>query len=597
VAALDFASLLGRSDAVIVVPPFASVNQPMLGPHLLQACARAAGFEVRIAYANLALAGAIGEEEYVGISRAPVAGLLGERFFARSAHGLPPLGGTECLEDLYPGINLAMAAALEQTAVQWMSDLAGALADLDAKIVGCSTMFAQTTASTAILKNLKRLRPDVITIIGGANCEGEMAEGIRQLCADIDYVFSGESEASFLKFLKDVRIGCLPPRGDLRGNPCADLDALPTPDFGEFFEQFHAFLPQSDRVREGKLALPYESSRGCRWGEKHVCRFCGLSREKAAFRAKSVDRTLREIHDLSERHPSARLAIFDSYGPEERLRILLPRLASELPGRCVVSQQKADLGLSTVAAIQKAGFAHILAGVESLSDSLLQRMGNGGSVRAGIAVLRYARSVGLRVAWNLLYGFPGDEAAEYEETLLRAAWLHHLQPPVGLVPMSLERFSPYFEKAAAFGITNVRPLPSYAAVVPAGFDAAQIAWHFEADFRSQSREDPDLVRRLAEEVETWRTAWAPDRSPPALEVTSISEDRFLLLDTRDLPDTEPFAFLTRRQASLILAGPTDDSEDEVQRAVDRKAVIRVDSEVLPLATAAPELIEQFEARP
>jgi hypothetical protein len=48
---------------------------------------------------------------------------------------------------------------------------------------------------------------------------------------------------------------------------------------------------------------------------------------------------------------------------------------------------------------------------------------------------------------------------------------------------------------------------------------------------------------------------------------------------------------------LVLAGPTDDSEDEVQRAVDRKAVIRVDSEVLPLATAAPELIEQFEARP
>ena len=50
-----------QGDALIIVPPFAALERPALGPHLLQACAKAAGFEVRILYANLLLAAEIGE--------------------------------------------------------------------------------------------------------------------------------------------------------------------------------------------------------------------------------------------------------------------------------------------------------------------------------------------------------------------------------------------------------------------------------------------------------------------------------------------------------------------------------------------------------
>jgi hypothetical protein len=40
-------------DALILVPPFFELRYPSLGAHVLQACARAAGFRVRVFYANL----------------------------------------------------------------------------------------------------------------------------------------------------------------------------------------------------------------------------------------------------------------------------------------------------------------------------------------------------------------------------------------------------------------------------------------------------------------------------------------------------------------------------------------------------------------
>ena len=49
--------LLGTDcDAVLMVPPVASLYRPSLGVHLLQAAAEQAGLRVRILYANLLFA-------------------------------------------------------------------------------------------------------------------------------------------------------------------------------------------------------------------------------------------------------------------------------------------------------------------------------------------------------------------------------------------------------------------------------------------------------------------------------------------------------------------------------------------------------------
>ncbi len=78
-------------DALIIVPPFARLNVPALGVHILQACAREAGFRVSVLYANLHLASVIGVSNYIAMCT-PIAAFMGERFFAASAFELPPLG-------------------------------------------------------------------------------------------------------------------------------------------------------------------------------------------------------------------------------------------------------------------------------------------------------------------------------------------------------------------------------------------------------------------------------------------------------------------------------------------------------------------------
>ena len=74
----------------------------------------------------------------------------------------------------------------------------------------------------------------------------------------------------------------------------------------------------------------------------------------------------------------------------------------------------------------------------------------------------------------------------------------------------------------------------------------------------------------------------------------ITGEQFLLHDTRGIPGTLEIQFLTREQASVALAGARDHSET-VDWALQRRLLARIDSGLVPLATAEPDLIEEFEA--
>src|SRR5262249_26336228 len=81
-----------QADVLIIVPPFASLYIPSLAAHTLQACARASGCRVDVLYANVLLAGWIGERAYNRVAWQPIGPLAAERLFARWAFDMPPLG-------------------------------------------------------------------------------------------------------------------------------------------------------------------------------------------------------------------------------------------------------------------------------------------------------------------------------------------------------------------------------------------------------------------------------------------------------------------------------------------------------------------------
>ena len=602
----DISDFLREGDALIIVPPFAGLDRPSLAAHLLQACAARSGVRVRVLYASLLLGAEIGEINYEAVCYAPSGALLGERFFAAAAYGLPPFGNDSGYQTYFERpterregevqVDLAELQRLEPKGRGWADAVGTAVAERGYKVVGCTTTFEQTAASVALLGRVKRARPRTLTVIGGANCEGEMARGILSLGAPIDYVFSGESEVTFPDFVRQVLSGRRPRRRVVEGRPCMDLDALPTPDFSEFYEQFERLIPDSALAANEMILLPYESSRGCWWGEKHHCTFCGLNAQTMAHREKSPDRVIEELRLLLDKHPTRKVCVVDNIMPRSYFKTLLPRLAAEVPGLRAFYEEKANLSLDNVLALKEAGVTEIQPGIEALSTPLLKLMDKGVSARQNVALLRYARAAGVNLTWNLLYAFPGDRPEDYEQTLALVPLLRHLAPPGGLSHLSIDRFSPYFDYPERYGITNLRPMRSYASVLPPGADVSKVAYHFVGDYRSGSREATELMDRLTAEVDHWMTLWrSDDEALPALAISPLGDDAFLLVDTRGLEGTEEIQFLSREQAAVALTGAGLGEREEVEWALEAKLVVELDSCFVPLATADPSLLREFEA--
>jgi hypothetical protein len=127
--------------------------------------------------------------------------------------------------------------------------------------------------------------------------------------------------------------------------------------------------------------------------------------------------------------------------------------------------------------------------------------------------LRWARYYGISVGWNILWGFPGETAADYAAQTAAIPALYHLQPPASADRVWLERFSPMFTQPSRFPMRWRRPEASYRQVYPSTMDLERIAYFFE--YELEGALDPAAYEPLRAEVARWSTAWEAD-SPPIL---------------------------------------------------------------------------------
>jgi ribosomal peptide maturation radical SAM protein 1 len=567
---------------------------------------------VQVLYANLLFASLIGEKAYARICDAPGEAYAGERFFARCAFGLPPLGrrarrmfepgwrmGPNKDWEIAPDasgddglkpLTLPELRRLERYAKGFVEVVARAVSERYYRIVGCTTTFAQTAASVALLNRIKALSKGTTTILGGANCEGEMAKGIASLPSGIDHVFSGESEATFPQFVLATLAGLCPAGRTFLGEPCRDLDALPTPTFVEFYAQRRRFHTPAG-VPTSQTEIPYETSRGCWWGEKHHCTFCGLSGETIAFRQKSPDRVIQDLRTLLDTHPTRKVLMVDNIMPHAYFRLLLPRLASEIPGHSIYYEVKANLSLSQVLALKRAGITSIQPGIESLSSSLLTLMNKGIQARQNLMLLRYARATGIHVDWFLLWGFPEDQIEAYKETLSILPLLHHLQPPLVMGHLSIDRFSPYFCRPRDFGIHDIKPPAGCYDWLPRQADPRGIECHFTAEYPCGSHDHVEVIRRMWLAMKRWQAAWKGKRGAPDEELRLFRRRRsYVLVDTRRLRKKQRSYPLDEKGASMLLnARPYSGSELEAW-ALNEKLALIMDGWFVPLAVADPRIL-------
>lgn len=358
----------------------------------------------------------------------------------------------------------------------------------DYRIVGFSSTFAQSLASLWLARAIKSANPDVRIVFGGANVDGTMGAALLDSFEFVDDVLQGEADASFPSYVGEILSGNLAPAVSgivtrtqggraqrmLPATPVTDLDALPIPDFADFFAQLPASWSR-DRVM-----LPFETSRGCWWGAKSHCIFCGLNAEAMQYRSKTGDRAIGEVDALIDRWGVRRLWAVDNILPRDYFSTFLP----QLPSRDVelFYETKSNLQQWQVAGLAAAGVTQIQPGVESLNTRLLGLMKKGVSRHRNIQLLRWCQTHLVDPLWFYLYGFPGDLAEDYHEDANIMARLVHLPPPRSINPVTVDRFSPLYTEQKLRGGMVLRQQSEHRQAF-SGLDEEQsdaLCYHFEA---------------------------------------------------------------------------------------------------------------------
>ncbi|MBI2897403.1 MAG: RiPP maturation radical SAM protein 1 [Deltaproteobacteria bacterium] len=514
----------------LVAMPFSRWETPSIQVALLEAIAAAHGYPATSFHFNLDFAAEIGPDVFSAISLAR-AHLLGDWLFARAAFGaLAPDEQDSFLElaSEHDDRRLGFVGVTREKLRQIRHEVVPAFVDrlarevpwADFRVVGFTSTFQQNAASFALAAAIKRRHPSVVTVFGGVNFEAEMGRELVRTIDCIDLAVVGEGDTAFPELLDALREGRDPAdvagvvlrRGGavtpLRRRPPTRLDDLPVPDYAEYFERSRRLgLLRDDRA----VRVPFESSRGCWWGQKHPCTFCGQNVHQLRYRSKSPARVASEVRALASLHAGVHLEVVDSILDMSYFRDLLPRLAAESHGASLSVEVKANLSRVQIGLLRDAGAICLQPGIESLSAHVLELMQKGVTPSQNVNTLRWARYFGLEVAWNVLWGFPGETEDDYREQAALIPLLRHLEPPGGNGRFWMARFSPVFADRSRFGATLVRPAPAYSRVYPRGVDLEKVAYFFDHAF--EDRLPDSTYDRTKVRIEAWRAAWQRDRRP------------------------------------------------------------------------------------
>lgn len=574
------------SRVLLLQMPFGSLRFPSLSLSLLKASLLQAGYGCEIRYLNHDFAALIGAPAYETISDlVPQMHLLGELVFAptlfSSRYDLQQLRRPQPEVPPIPDWLVARLPWISAMAEQF---LRRALAEIPwslYRLVGFGSMFQQVVPALALARRLKAAGGPPV-ILGGPNCEGEMGLALHRCFPWLDFVCQDEGERLIVDLMRHLTgggvalesIGGLISRAGERSvvhpanDPVSDLDELPVPEYRDWLAQLRRSDPT---IAADSLKLPIETSRGCWYGAKAHCVFCGLNGQTMAFRSKSPQRVVDELTGLAE-HGIRSVFAVDNILDFRYFKTLLPEL-SRLPQPMEIFYEvKSNLGRSQIELLAAAGIKAIQPGIESLSTSVLDLMHKGVTALQNVRLLKWCAEHGIEVVWNFLYGVPGEEPAAYERMAELVSILTHLPPPAGgCAPLRLDRFSPMFVRPQDFGIDNIRPASAYRRVFPLPeADLRQLAYYFDYDHPNRLTRERYL-EPLQLAVESWRA------SHSSAAFTAIDHGEAL-----ELADSRPRAKARRAIARGI--------ERQVLLACDAGASLRRLRTRLPQAADAVERV-------
>ncbi|MBK9991305.1 MAG: DUF4080 domain-containing protein [Verrucomicrobia bacterium] len=149
------------------------------------------------------------------------------------------------------------------------------------RIVGLGVYIWNVTLTTELVAILKKIRPDVIVVLGGPEVSYESDQ--QEIVRLADYTITGEGDLAFAELCRQILAGTPPPQ---------KIIAAPLPDFGKLALPYDEY--NADDIAHRLIYV--EASRGCPFS----CEFC-LSSLDIPVRQAPIDTFLATLERLLAR--------------------------------------------------------------------------------------------------------------------------------------------------------------------------------------------------------------------------------------------------------------------------------------------------------
>lgn len=160
-------------------------------------------------------------------------------------------------------------------------DIAEALLAREPKILGFGVYIWNVTETTEVIAAIKRVRPEVIVILGGPEVSYETES--QEIVALANYVITGEADLKFAEVCRQLLTG---------EKPATKIMAAPLPEFSKLELPYDLYTEQDIAHR----VIYVEASRGCPF----TCEFC-LSSLDIPVRQVPLDKMLAALQRLLDR--------------------------------------------------------------------------------------------------------------------------------------------------------------------------------------------------------------------------------------------------------------------------------------------------------
>jgi len=280
------------------------------------------------------------------------------------------------------------------------------------QVIGFSLFKRNAHFTLSLARRIREKFPDKRIVMGGP--QTIFLDNMDMLSKDYTWVI-GEGELPFLKIA----------RGDkarvFRFEEIDNLDSLPFLDFDNF------------NLKSYQPVLPLFSSRGCRF----KCAFCSENLLYRKFRQHSPKYIIEMIKTLKAKYDISTFVFCDSMINSDTawLDELCERLLNEKINIKWEAQIRiaANFPQTLGVKMKKSGCYNLFIGLESGSNRILNLMKKGFDSETAATFFDHLKAADLHFEISLIFGYPEENEADFQETISFISKNKHLIPKVAQV--------------------------------------------------------------------------------------------------------------------------------------------------------------------